>query len=348
MVTIKEIAELADVSIGTVDRVIHNRGTSSKKTEAKVKKVLKQVNYKPNIIARSLVSKKTVTFGIFMPEPHQDEKFWELPEQGIKKAEKELKIYKVKVIHFYYDKNSNTAFKKCFNKILKKKNELDGLVIAPVMPKLSEEYIEKIPAELPYVFIDSYIPNSKCISYIGQNVFQSGIVSARLMQLAVKKSGTIAVIKLVPKFYNIEERTKGFMSFFKKDKNIKVKIYNAELGKGDIAFYEQTRLILDENSDLRGIFIPNAFVGCVAKYIDVQKIKRKICVIGYDLTETNKTYLNKGTIDFLLSQKSEVQGYQGIMNLFKYVVLKEKVDKELITPIDVLFKENLDNYKDHI
>ncbi len=348
MITIKEIAKIANVSIGTVDRVLHNRGTSSIKTEEKVKKVLKQVNYKPNIIARSLVSKKTVTFGIFMPEPHQDEKFWELPEQGIKKAEKELKIYKVKVHHFYFDKNSKTAFKKCFNKILKKKNELDGLVIAPVMPSLSEEYLKKIPAELPYVFIDSYIPNSKCISYIGQDAFQSGIVAARLMQLNIREPGAVATIKLVPKFYNIEARTKGFLSFFEKNKNIKIKIYNAELEKGDIAFYDQTRMILDENPDLRGIFVPSAFAGCVAKYIDVQKIKRKICIIGYDLIEANKNYLKKGTIDFLLSQKSEIQGYQGIMTLFKHVILKEKIEKKLITPVDVLFKENLDNYKEHI
>ena len=58
MVTIKNIAELANVSIGTVDRVIHNRGEFSLKTEEKVRKVIKELNYKPNVIARSLVTKK--------------------------------------------------------------------------------------------------------------------------------------------------------------------------------------------------------------------------------------------------------------------------------------------------
>ncbi|CAN0173644.1 unnamed protein product, partial [Chrysoparadoxa australica] len=46
--TIKDIARLANVSPGTVDRVIHNRGKVSDKAYAKVSVVLEEIQYKPN------------------------------------------------------------------------------------------------------------------------------------------------------------------------------------------------------------------------------------------------------------------------------------------------------------
>ncbi|HQB28933.1 MAG TPA: LacI family DNA-binding transcriptional regulator, partial [Paludibacter sp.] len=48
-IRIKDIAKLAGVSAGTVDRVVHNRGNVSAKSREAVEKVLKEVNYRPNI-----------------------------------------------------------------------------------------------------------------------------------------------------------------------------------------------------------------------------------------------------------------------------------------------------------
>ena len=48
MATIKEIAELAGVSRGTVDRVLNNRGAVNAETEAKIRSIMKQLHYKPN------------------------------------------------------------------------------------------------------------------------------------------------------------------------------------------------------------------------------------------------------------------------------------------------------------
>ena len=56
--TIKDIAELAGVSKGTVDRVIHKRGKVSSKALEQVNKVLDQIEYKPNPIAKSLKNNK--------------------------------------------------------------------------------------------------------------------------------------------------------------------------------------------------------------------------------------------------------------------------------------------------
>ena len=52
--TIKDIARMAGVSAGTVDRVLHNRGDVSPKSKAKVQKVLDEIHYQPNVCLLSV------------------------------------------------------------------------------------------------------------------------------------------------------------------------------------------------------------------------------------------------------------------------------------------------------
>lgn len=61
-IRIVDIAKMAGVSVGTVDRVIHNRGRVSEENRKKVQAILEMVHYQPNLMARSLASKKTVSF----------------------------------------------------------------------------------------------------------------------------------------------------------------------------------------------------------------------------------------------------------------------------------------------
>ena len=56
-IRIVDIAKMAGVSVGTVDRVIHNRGRVSEENRKKVQAILEMVNYQPNLMARSLASK---------------------------------------------------------------------------------------------------------------------------------------------------------------------------------------------------------------------------------------------------------------------------------------------------
>lgn len=57
---IKDIAELSGVSTGTVDRILHERGKVSEDARKKVEKILKEIDYQPNLIARSLALKKNI------------------------------------------------------------------------------------------------------------------------------------------------------------------------------------------------------------------------------------------------------------------------------------------------
>jgi DNA-binding LacI/PurR family transcriptional regulator len=71
-VTIKEVAKLANVSPSTVSRVIADNPRISDATKQKVYKAMKEMDYHPNAIARSLVSKTTKTIGLILPNNDED------------------------------------------------------------------------------------------------------------------------------------------------------------------------------------------------------------------------------------------------------------------------------------
>jgi len=72
MITIKDIAREAGVSPSTVSRVLSNHERISEETKRKVRDIMIKLNYHPNIMAQSLVSKTTNTFAILLPRPAEE------------------------------------------------------------------------------------------------------------------------------------------------------------------------------------------------------------------------------------------------------------------------------------
>ena len=100
MITIKDIAKEANVSAGTVDRVLHNRGGVSPKTETKIKKILKQKKFKINLIASSLAMKKHHNLATLIPQYDEQNLFWKSPYSGIQKANQEVSAYGIETTCF--------------------------------------------------------------------------------------------------------------------------------------------------------------------------------------------------------------------------------------------------------
>jgi len=67
MATLKDVAEKSGVTATTVSRVINNKGYISEETRKKVWAVMKEMNYQPNELARSLSKQYTNTIGVIVP-----------------------------------------------------------------------------------------------------------------------------------------------------------------------------------------------------------------------------------------------------------------------------------------
>ncbi len=73
--TVKDIAERAGVSRGTVDRVLHDRGRVADDVKVKVQQAIEALEYKPNLVARSMATQKTFTIACLLPDPKDKKAF---------------------------------------------------------------------------------------------------------------------------------------------------------------------------------------------------------------------------------------------------------------------------------
>jgi LacI family transcriptional regulator len=343
MITIKNIAEKANVSIGTVDRVLHKRGRVAPKTAEKIEKIIIELGYKPNQFARNLKLSKWFRFGIIMPREEQDGGYWALPAIGMRKALDELKNHKVKGEFYYYDKYSNLSLDSIEKEIISA--DLDGLLIAPIFASYVTQFFQKLPTQLPYVFFDSDFPKMHPLCVINQNAYQSGRLAAELMSKITQEACVFFVIKVIPEDFHINARVNGFVDFFKDNHELEVTVFEANIENDPACLQELHHCLTERRVDLTGIFVTNALTYCVAEILSTIESESKPALIGYDLIESNAQWLNRGTIDFLISQRPDMQGYHGIYALYRKLVLNESAIRNVVIPLDIITRENMEYHR---
>jgi LacI family transcriptional regulator len=347
-VGIKDIAERANVSIGTVDRVLHNRGEVSESTRKQVLRIVEELNYTPNLLAKSLSSKKKYSIAILIPDYKNNNPYWKKPLAGINLAAKEIQHYNFELKVFTFDLGNEKSLIEKAEQVFKSKPS--GLIFSPVMYKASQNVIKKCDKlKIPYVFFDVNFENCNNLAYFGQNSEQSGYVAARLLDHGLAPNTELFILKLVNKAastYHLQLRENGFQSYFSSIENIKKRIIESvevDLSEKD-ELNGSLKKIFKNKSATKGLFVANSRVYNVAKYIYEKKIKNVI-LIGYDLIDENVKYLNNDTIQFLICQNPEDQGYNSVMALFNYLLMKKPIEKFNFSPIDIIIKENLLYYK---
>jgi len=342
LITIKEIAELAGVSIGTVDRVLHSRGRVSEKTKNLILSIVKKEGYRKNIVASQLSNSRISNFAVIMPLPEQNDRFWQIIQMGIEAEKERLNYFKLKLDYYFFDRFDGNSYIKVFTDAVK--TEPDGIILAPVLAVEAMSLADKVPEKTKVVLMNSDLPDFNKLSYIGQDSFESGRTAGKLMSMSNGKSGTIAVIDVHPEDYHIHIRTEGFKKYILDNTNSKIRTYLLPAENDMEEFKRCAQLIDNENEDLSGLFIPNSSVHYFADLLEKSIKDKKISVIGYDLVEANAVMLEKGTIDFLINQQPGKQGELALEYLFRSTVLQERIVEKKFLPIEIICRENLESY----
>lgn len=340
-ITIKEIAVKAKVSSGTVDRVLHNRGEVSPKTREKVLKIIREGNYEPNIFARNLVLNKNYNIISLLPQYHIGE-YWASQAMGIQQAHEELKAFGINNTFRYFNESDAGLFEKEALQALK--DNPDGILLAPIIYHKAKWLAQLcLQKNIPVIIIDSDIASVNKLAFIGQDAFKSGRLAAKLLDYGGEKE-TVHLITITKSTDNnliLKQRKKGFIDYYKASKNtarILIKDIHAEEDNFDARLQD----VAGSFSPGDKIFIPNSKVYQIAGILHDHFPSLKVRLVGYDLIPNNLKYLDAGTIDFLINQKPEVQGYQGVQLLYKYLVLKQEVQSRIFMPLEIVTKENMD------
>lgn len=346
-IRLTDIARLANVSVGTVDRVIHNRGRVSEENVRRVKEIMKQVNYKPNLIARSLAVKKPCHLIALIPE-FCTGNYWSAMEYGIRRAEEELESFGVKVTILTFDQYSRTSFEQTASHLLDMPDTIDGVIVGTLFKesviRLSSALDERA---LPYVYVDSDIEEQGRLAYYGTDSVAGGEIGARMLLASMAFKGDILVARIQHEKGCLstqgEKRHSGFRRYLEQQ-NCDMQLVEIELWIGDEAHNEQ---VLDEVSrnypGIRGAVAFNSSCYILGEYLEKHH-RKDIRLVGYDLIEPNVRLLNEGYVQALIAQRPELQGYNGVKALSRFLLFDERPPVVNLLPIDILLKENYQFY----
>lgn len=342
---VKEIARRANVSIGTVDRVIHNRAGVSPETKEKIQRIIKEMDYQPNLLGRRLaMHNKATTFATLIPKVSEETSFWERPLRGIERAEAEIKQYNVKVEKFFYDLNESSSFVDAAKKVLRDKPQ--GVLLAPSFIEESIDFTNKCKTlNIPYVLMDSDIPDQSGLSYIGPELYRSGYMAANLISYLLKDDEDILIVNISKQMetnHHLLRKEEGFRRYFN-EHHLKNKIHKIDINKLKYdAIKKQLDMVFLKEKNIGLIFVTNSRASYVAHYLKEEK--NDIMLIGYDYVNENIRYLEEGIINFLICQKPGEQAYQGVMALYKHIILGLPVEEHIYMPIDIIMKSNYSFY----
>lgn len=343
---IKDIAQQAGVSPGTVDRVLHSRGRVSEKARARIEKAMKELDYEPNVLARALVSSHNWRIAILIPDPGNDE-YWEAPNEGVEEAESQLRQYGVAIDKFLFNQKDVESFKTEAQKI--NPSDYAGIVTAPIFYRESLAYLKKWKEEnIPFSLFNTHIPDYEPVAYVGQDSYQSGMLAGRLLHYGCKKPGTFMVTHIDDEVINsshLIKKEQGFIDFFEDPKGEASHVVRTEIDFWEDkerchAYLEQ---LINEYPDLRGFFVTNSRSFVIGEFLQKKRLDH-LQLVGYDLLSKNREFLNTGVIDFLINQNPYGQGYRAVMSMADHVVFRKMVDQIKYLPLDVVTKENLKYY----
>lgn len=317
MATLKDIAKGAGVTVTTVSRVLNNRGYISDETREKVYQVMKELNYQPNEIARSLSRKKSNIIGLIIPtiaHPFFSELSFYLEYYAYKEG------YKLMLC------NSQMEAKKEKEYIdMLRAHQVDGLILASHTLDV-EEYIN---IELPLVTFDRKVRD---IPYITSDNYQGGSLATNLLinkgcKKIVYIGGNLKLDLFANKRYDV------FLEIAEK-RGIEHLIVQTDLNGFNIAEYRKLIFdLLKEHPDIDGIFASSDLIAAtvirVAQRVN-KKIPEDIKIVGYDDIQEASLFVPEITS---IRQPIKKMGSMAIE------VLKKQIDKEKVANSNIVAVE---------
>ncbi len=333
-VTMRQIAEIANVSRGTVDKVLNNRPGVSDPVRTKVKRVADSLNYKPNLIGKALAGQNNrKTIGVIIAPDYNP--FVKDIKQGIKTAGLEISDYgfyiKERVLPSLEVKDQIDIL----NSFIE--NKVDAISMfcidsAEVMCKVNEI----VDMGIPVITYNSDLAGSNRMCYVGQDHIKGGRVAADLMSKVLADDAQVFAITSLMTLDCHRDRIAGFEAGIKEyGSGIKMLDIIENEDKEKTA-YEATMNMLKKYSGISGIYVTGGGVSGVCDALKELGREKTVRVICHDLVEKTVELLGEGIIDFTIGQDPFFQGYQPIKILFEYLIAGKQPEDEFIrTRVDI-------------
>ena len=187
---IREIAESLGISIGTVDRALHNRPGINGETRRRILKRAQALGYRPNLAARFLSSQKELRIGVNLPR--EIASFFDLVREGIQEAVRSVETSHVKVIHRSYPGLGDGEEDALAEAVA---DDLHGLIMVPGQPVTLAPLLKKAAERgLPVVCVNTDAPQVEHLVTVCVDSLTTGSLVGELMGRFLAGKGRVMVV----------------------------------------------------------------------------------------------------------------------------------------------------------
>lgn len=321
MATIVDVAKIAGVTPTTVSRVINNRGYISEKTKSKVFQAMKELNYQPNEIARSLTKKKTNSIGIIVPHishPYFSKLISNLENQASKRG------YKIILCNSKEEAKKEEEYLEMF-----KSNRVAGIVLCSGNVEASKINVGDTPIVLLEKNFEEGYFGVQCNNYQGGRLAVEHLIECGCKRL-LHFSGIIG--EDMP----ADNREKAFIDICEKEgiqyfvKKCDLSIYN------DMNYYSYIKDTLISLPKIDGIFASSDLIAAqVIQVCNELKINipKDMKLVGFDDVDISK--LTTPTIT-TIHQPIKEMAKEAINFINKKANKEEIINKNLILEVKLI------------
>lgn len=343
--TIQMVAEKAGVSRGTVDRVLNNRSHVSPDVHDRVMKAIQETGYlSPRQAYQTKLSKVSypkIKLGVLLPNWTGHFKTEVL--RGIEAARSELEDFHVEIILKECQTDIPGEVIELLDELLDE--EVQGIAMCAINNPSIETHVSALTENnFPVITLNSDLPDSKRLCFIGQDYNKSGRIAAELLSKCIPSSGNILAAVGSLEFDGHRTRLEGFLERmgevgFQKDQIQVIETYNDYQ-----TTFRKVSETIQQNPNICGIYMANRSVAGCTEAVNTLGIKGSIKIICHDISEDTKRLLQNGSIDFTISQDIFRQGYLPMIYLRDYLQKgKLPATEETSTNISIICSQNIEN-----
>jgi LacI family transcriptional regulator len=329
-VTMMDIARDLKVSVVTVSKVLRNQGKISAATRGRVLRRAKQLNYQMNWVARSLVTRRTYTIGLLLPEFTHP--FFAEIARAVAQT---VRPHGYHVIISSFEEDAALEVSECDSLLAR---QVDGLIIASAQPARCLGLFHRIQGRhVPYVLIDRYIAGLHA-SFVG--VDNHAIGSLATEHLIARGCCRIGHLR-GPKVGIAAERFEGYRQALSKRGMRVPPRYVVTGGHGDETGYEGMQRLLQVRPIPDGVFCYNdpVAIGAIKAILEAGlRVPHDISVIGAgnvhysDVLAVPLTTVDQGTCQM---------GARAAELLLERIALKRSVrPKKILIPPKLVERES--------
>jgi len=303
------IAELANVSIGTVDRALHGRAGINESTRQRILKIAEQIAYTPNLAARSLsVSKPSARIGVCIPrEIHF---FYDQLWGGVLDEARSVAQHGIQLVCRPVQ-TLGEADTEAFKELMRE--GVNGIVLTAGNPQGLAPLIDEAEGKgIPVVCVSTDAPESRRSSIVCVEPLLNGRLAGELMGKFVPPGSKVAVIAGMLSAEDHRQKTTGFSDAFPRHCPGGEIVSVVEGHEDEDQSFQKTFDLLGQVPTLAGLYVNTVNCLPVCRALGARGLAGRTKLITTDLFAEMSPYFEKGTITASIYQQPHRQGQMAV------------------------------------